>query len=98
MINASMALSKSDNMFEKKYKTEISFIEDRIWEVVNEGFRTVVIKATSNWVSDNEHKTERLLSYFREQGFRVKIYKTGVGSKSKWTNNCDGIEISWGEL
>lgn len=98
MINANFAYHTSNTRFEENYKDEISFIEDRIWEVVSEGFRTVTIKATSNWVSDNEYKTERLLSYFKEQGFKVKIIKVGLGNMSTWTNDCDGIEIIWGDV
>ena len=96
MINASLALSKSDINFEKNYKIEIGFIESKIWEVVNEGFRSVYIESgEGNWVGESEVQTNRLITYFKEQGFEVRIINSSVGSMNIWKDSYDGIEIGW---
>lgn len=98
MINASMAICQSNDWFEKNYKSEIKFIEDKIWEVVYEGFRSVWIgKEEGIWVGESEEQTQRLITYFIELGFKIKIIKEGVGNMSMWRDNCAGIEISWGD-
>lgn len=96
MINAASAYRESNEAFERNYKAEIKFVEDKIWEVVLEGFRSVWIdKDEGNWVGESEVQTNRLITYFKEQGFQVKIEKENVGSMSMWRDNCNGIEISW---
>lgn len=98
MINASMAIRDSNDWFEKNYKSEIKFIEDKIWEVVYEGFRSVWIgKEEGMWVGEAEEQTQRLITHFIELGFKVKVIKEELGSMSMWRDNCSGIEISWGE-
>lgn len=58
MINASVAMSESNDWFEKNYKSEIKFVEYKIWEVVYEGFRSVWIgKEGGMWVGESEGQT-----------------------------------------
>lgn len=96
MINANIARRDSDDWFKKKYAIEIEYVEGRIWEVVREGFRGVwIAKSEGMWVGESEVQTNRLITYFKEQGFTVNIEKENVGNMGTWRDNCSGISISW---
>lgn len=95
MINANIAIRESDDWFARNYEPEIKFIDDKIWEVVYEGLRSVWIDKEDGWVCESEMKTQRLIKYFKELGFKVEIVKEGLGNMSMWKNDCSGIRISW---